>query len=134
MPGRLTTCWPPWPQFIQEKSDTNPKNAHYKQAIIAKHGAESLRKSWIDTCKQLETVTDDIISKGTAIIPDLSLEEFLSASPENKENLKQVGCFVVRGVAEKEEATKWYNDLKGYVEENRESITGLWHFVPDSHP
>jgi hypothetical protein len=52
--------------------------------------------------------------------------------PAKKEELKTVGCFVVRGVVSKNEATEWYHQLKGYVAGNKESVTGSWHsiFIP----
>jgi hypothetical protein len=119
-----STYWPPWPIFLAEKGENKPENVTYKRTIVKKYGTEAIRQSWLETCKTLERVTAEIEEKKTDIIPVLTLDEILNASEEEKEHLKSVGCFVVRGVVPRNEATQWYWDLKGYVEENRDSITG----------
>jgi hypothetical protein len=120
-----STYWPPWPIFSAEKGENKPENVTYKRTIVGKYGAEAIRQSWLEICKILERVTAEIAAKNTEIIPVLTLEELLNASEETKEQLKNIGCFVVRGVLPRNEATQWYWDLKGYAEENRESITGM---------
>jgi hypothetical protein len=117
--------WPPWPLFNAAKGENNPENVTYKRAIVEKYGAEAIRQSWLETCVSLKRVTAEIEAKKTDIIPVLTLDEILGASEKKKEELKSVGCFVVRGVVPRSEATKWYWDLKAYVEDNREDITGL---------
>jgi hypothetical protein len=117
--------WPPWPQFNAAKGENKPDNIIYKRTIVEKYGAEAIRQSWIETCKALERVTAEIEAKKTGIIPVLTLEGILNASEERKDELKKVGCFVARGVVPRDETTKWFWDLKRYVEENRASITGL---------
>lgn len=117
--------WPPWPLFNVASGENKPENITYKRTIVKKYGAEAIRRSWLETCASLEHVTAEIEAKKTGIIPVLTLDEILNASVETKEKLKRVGCFVVRGVVPRNKATQWYWDLKGYVEDNRESITGL---------
>jgi hypothetical protein len=117
--------WPPWPLFSVEKGENKPENVTYKRIIVEKYGAESIRRSWLQTCASLQQVTAEIEAKKTDIIPVLTFNEILNASEEKKEELKSLGCFVVRGVVPREEATRWYWDLKGYVEDNKKSITGL---------
>jgi hypothetical protein len=117
--------WPPWPLFNVEKGENKPENVTYKRIIVEKYGAESIRRSWLQTCASLQQVTAEIEAKKTDIIPVLTFNEILNASEEKKEELKSLGCFVVRGVVPREEATWWYWDLKGYVEDNKKSITGL---------
>lgn len=118
--------WPPWPLFNAQKGENNPENIIYKRTIAEKYGAEAIRQSWLQTCAALEQVTAEIEAKKTSIIPVLTLDEILDASEERKNELKNLGCFVVRGVVPRNEATEWYWNLKGYVEDNRENITGLY--------
>lgn len=118
--------WPPWPLFNAQKGENKPENIIYKRSIVEKYGAEAIRQSWLQTCAALEQVTAEIEAKKTGIIPVLKLNEILNASEEKKKELKNLGCFVVRGVVPRNEATQWYWNLKSYVEDNREHITGLY--------
>jgi len=123
MPG-LLKAWPPWPQFDQSKGELRPENTRYKQEIVDKYGAEAIRQSWLKTCEALEILTGEITSKGTAIIPVLTLDEALKASEQKKEEVRGVGCFVVRNVVPKSEATEWFRNLKQYADDNKDEITG----------
>ncbi|KAH8656648.1 hypothetical protein BGZ60DRAFT_417436 [Tricladium varicosporioides] len=127
MPGRIEKKWSPWPQlmFHPQMLEKRGEGEVYEKMILEQYGAEALKKSWIETCKALEQVTDEISEKGTSIIPIMNLEEFMAASTSRKEELKDRGCFVVRGVVPKDEATRWYHDLKDYVTDNKDSITGM---------
>jgi len=116
--------WPPWPLFNTEKKENKPENAAYKRAIVDKYSEAAIRRSWIRTCKALEKATAEIESKRADIIPALTLDDLLSASQEKKNELRAVGCFVIRGVVPESDATQWYWDLKGYVSDNKEKITG----------
>ncbi|KAG0648994.1 hypothetical protein D0Z07_5009 [Hyphodiscus hymeniophilus] len=117
--------WPPWPLFNAQKAENRPENVNIKQEIIQRYGEEGIRRSWLQTCATLEQVTAEIEAKKTAMIPALTLDELLNASEEKKQALRSLGCFVVRGVVPRNEATQWYWDLKGYVNENRDHITGF---------
>jgi len=128
-----STYWPPWPIFTAEKGENKSDNVTYKRTIVEKYGADAIRQSWLETCQALKHITTEIESKKTGVIPVLSLEEILSATEEIKDHLKNVGCFVVRGVVPRTEATQWYWDLKGYVEENKESITGNYSLLDHSY-
>ncbi|KAF4629193.1 hypothetical protein G7Y89_g8961 [Cudoniella acicularis] len=127
MPGRVGARWPPWPQllFHPKMLEKREDGEEYEKMILEEYGAEALKKSWVETCKELEKVTEDISINGTSVIPVLEFEEFFIASESKKEELKERGCFVVRGAVPKGEATKWYHDLKGYVADNKESVTGM---------
>lgn len=76
------------------------------------------------TCKSLTALTAEIEQQATSIIPVLTLDEILNASEEKKDELREVGCFVVRCVVERAEATDWFQGLKGYVADNKAAITG----------
>lgn len=118
--------WSPWPQLTLATARGHVAgNDEYIKAIVSEYGADSLKKSWVEVCDRLADITQNIQEKGNKVIPDLTLDEFLSASEDDKKKLKDVGCFVIRGVVSEGQADQWYRDLKGYVEENRELVTGM---------
>ena len=116
--------WPDWPEFIKEKGEENDDLLKFKHEIVNEFGEESLRRSWLKVCKELEKITDNLAEKGTSAIPEIPFEELFTLSEERKQNLKDIGCFVVRGVVDKDQADKWFSELKTYVAENRAQITG----------
>ncbi|KAF9874293.1 hypothetical protein CkaCkLH20_08276 [Colletotrichum karsti] len=127
MPGQVRE-WPVWAEYAEqgatESKDTDFLNT--KKTIISHYGAASLRKSWVEVCKKLETVTEEIISKGHGIIPTLDAAELLERgfTNEQRAEVKRVGSFVVRGLIPKSEATQHYADLKQYVADNKGKIQG----------
>ncbi len=124
MPGTLLT-WPDWQEFTPAKGEAEDDLVGFKQAIVDKYGKDNLTKSWLKVCKELESVTDEIAEHGTSIIPEVQFDELFSMTPEQKQKLKDVGCFVVRGVFSQEQADGWFKDLKDYVAANRQSIGGM---------
>jgi hypothetical protein len=82
------------------------------------YDAATLKDSWVRTCQALESVTETIGWYGSSVIPVLQLHDILSASEQRKRELKAVGCFVVRGVVPKTDATAWYHDLKNFLADN----------------
>jgi Protein of unknown function (DUF1479) len=124
MPG-LLKARPPWPQFSESKGELNSVNSQYKHQIVDQYGAEAIQQSWLKICKSLKVLTAEVAAKGTSIIPVVTLHEILNASKERKDELKAVGCFVVRDVVDRSEATGWFQGLKKYVEDNKDAITGL---------
>jgi hypothetical protein len=125
MPGALQT-WPAWPEFTTAKGEGDPTGelSQYKKEIVAIYGKDAIRKSWLKVCKELETVTDEISEMGTEGIPEIQYEDLFGLNAEKKQKLKDVGCFVVRGVVSEDLATEWFDDLKGYVAENKPNIGG----------
>ncbi|KAI1615027.1 hypothetical protein EDD37DRAFT_398968 [Exophiala viscosa] len=123
MPGRLIS-WPEWPEFTPTKAEGGDDLIGYKKAIVDKYGKDAIVQSWLKVCKELESVTDNIASQGSAAIPELQFDDLFSLSPEKKTQLKNTGCFVVRNVFSKEQADQWFSDLKEYVAANRSSIKG----------
>jgi hypothetical protein len=69
-------------------------------------GVQSLRKSWLRVCKELENVTTDLAKQGTSAIPEVQYDQLFQLSPEHKQALKGIGCFVLRGVVSQEQATQ----------------------------
>lgn len=127
MPGLINKNWSPWPQLtFATAKGVQSGNEEYTKAILRTYGAEALKRSWIQVCKRLKSVTDRIVLHGNSVLPELGLEDFLNADAETKNILKDTGCFIVRQVVTEQQATKWYHELKGYVENNKAQITGIW--------
>ncbi|KAF3019262.1 hypothetical protein E8E14_005507 [Neopestalotiopsis sp. 37M] len=128
MPGRIVSQWPAWPEYGNETSkDKDQDFIAAKQAVIAEYGKENLIKSWIATCKELESVTDEIANKGNAIIPVISMDDVLKNggfTKEQKSQVKRTGCFMVKGVIPHQEAKNMYASLQQYVADNREDVKG----------
>lgn len=125
MVGPLDT-WPAWPEFTSIPNDEQSDDlASYKSAIIQEYGQEALTKSWLKVCSELKKVTKEIREKGSAVIPEISYSDLQSLSQEQKEEYKKVGCFLIRGVVDKDVAEEWFKDLKSYVAENKDLVTGM---------
>ncbi|KAK4506499.1 hypothetical protein PRZ48_000231 [Zasmidium cellare] len=123
MPGQLSE-WPNWPEFSFVNAEKGDDLLDYKRAIIDKYGQEALTQSWLKTCKELETLTQDICKAGTSYIPEIDYEKLLTISPEEKQKLMDVGCFKIKGVVPRKQAEGWFRDLKEYVGKNRAAIKG----------
>lgn len=124
MPGRLLS-WPDWPDFTAAKAEPGEDLVGYKTSIVDRYGREALVQSWLRVCKELESVTDHIAEHGTAAIPEVDFEDMFSLTPERKNQLKDVGCFVVRRVFSQVQADTWFESLQQYVAANRASIGGI---------
>jgi hypothetical protein len=83
-----------------------------------------LRCSWLAVCDRLNAVTRQIKEKQTDMIPEVSYDDFFTLSDAEKDRLKDVGCFVVRGTVPEETAETWFRDLQTYVDDNKDVITG----------
>ncbi|KAF7561093.1 hypothetical protein G7046_g3041 [Stylonectria norvegica] len=116
--------WPDWPEFNPSTAEGGDDLVGYKQAIVEKYGQEALVKSWLKVCKELESVTEKIATGGNSVIPIVEYDDVFSLSSEKKQDLKDVGCFVVRNVFKSEQADTWFKDLKEYVAANSQSIKG----------
>ena len=86
MPGALQT-WPIWPEFSAAKGEADPTGEllQYKKDIVAIYGEEAIKKSWLKVCKELESLTEEIADKGTAIIPEVKYEDLFEMGKEKKE-------------------------------------------------
>jgi hypothetical protein len=120
MPGRIDARWSPWPQLtLATAKGVQPGTEEYTETILSTYGSEALKTSWIP---------DNIASQGNSVIPQLGLEDFLTAAVGTKHKLKDIGCFIVRQVVSEQQATEWYHELKGYVNDNEAQITGMYFF------
>lgn len=125
MVGPLDT-WPAWPEFTSIPANEQSDDlANYKSAIIQEYGQEALTKSWLKVCSELEKVTKEIREKGNAVIPEISYSDLQSLSEVQKEEYKNVGCFLIRGVVDKDVAEGWFKDLKKYVADNKDLVKGM---------
>lgn len=114
----------PWPEYTPETAESDAALVDVKKAIVAEYGSEAIRESWRKTCKALEVLTAEIVQRKTSMIPDLGFDEFMTVDDKRKEELKEQGCFVVRGVIDRAETSGWFDDLKTFVEENDSDILG----------
>jgi hypothetical protein len=120
----VLAAWPPWPQFVESKAELNMEHVRYKQEIVEEYGIEAIQQSWLSVCKSLESVRAEIVERGNSIIPIFTLDKILDATEQEKNKIRDVGCFVVRNVVPSSDATSWFNGLKTYIADNRESVTG----------
>lgn len=110
--------------FTPENGETGVEFVECKRAVVAKYGSDGIKKSWIEVCRELEKITDEIASKKTLVIPEIEYSEFAGLSAEGKQEMRDAGCFVVRGVIDKEVADGWFKDLKGYIADNKNDVSG----------
>lgn len=117
--------WPAWPEMTHETGELDPENIKIKKSLAEEFGEESLRRSWTTVCKKLNVLTEEIKQKQAGMIRDVTYDEFFKMSDTEKEDLKEVGCFVVRGTIPEETAKEWFEDLQTYVQDNKSVITGM---------
>ncbi|KAJ4256144.1 hypothetical protein NW762_009220 [Fusarium torreyae] len=125
MPGPIRE-WPAWPEYTiaDAASSKDPEFLAIKKVIIAEYGADCLRTSWIKVCKELESITDEIIEKGNKTIPIFDTAQVLDNgfSSTQQNEIKRIGAFVCRNTIPRDEATGLYTKLKKFVADNKESI------------
>lgn len=132
MSGTLAT-WPDWPVFTKDNSEGSDDLVGFKRAIIDRYGEEALTRSWLKVCQSLERATDHIARNGSTVIPELDYHELFSLDNEKKEELKGVGCFVVRNVFSRTQADEWFRSLKEYVSDNEKNINGKKSLTGDEY-
>jgi hypothetical protein len=120
----LTSSWPSgWPSFtLQDNDPSDTYQLGLKAQIVNKYGVESLRRSWIETCKCLSAEMSRLSLEGNASIPILSYEDLNNRA--HLENIKDAGCCIVRGVIPKAETESHFEDLKAFIADNKNDITG----------
>jgi hypothetical protein len=127
MPGVLSS-WPAWKEY-EHQYDHIPKDPDFaaaKQAIISEYGEEALRQSWLRVCEDLKAITDEISDKRSAIIPVLDTDGILNHGFTDAEaaEIRRVGCFIARRTIPANTVDQAYQDLRQYVADNRERVTG----------
>ncbi len=116
--------WPDWTEWTREKAELDPENIEIKKEIEALYGEAALRKSWLAVCDRLKSLAAEISTKRTSIVPELAYDDFFKLSDGEKQRLRDVGCFVIRGLVPEETANGWFEDLNNYVQENKGAIGG----------
>jgi len=131
MSGKISN-WPSgWPKFTSKESNTHDTfELELKMEILKTYGAENIKKAWVKAVRNLEPVISEIAAKGNTVIPVLTYDQVIDATPETVATMQTSGCFVIRGVISTEEATSHFAELQKFVADNKESITG-W---PASNP
>ncbi|GAD97004.1 hypothetical protein NECHADRAFT_55518 [Paecilomyces variotii No. 5] len=124
--------WPDWPEFITSdvSSAEEEEFKEYKRQILKEYGEESIRKAWLKACEDLKAVTSELSERGSSVIPELEFNEVQNLSEEKVKKLKEIGCFVIRGVIPTAETAAQFENLKQYVSENRDSL----HAWPSNNP
>jgi hypothetical protein len=118
--------WPDWPEFTESDvpADNEKQFQAYKRQIVDEYGEENIRQAWLKTCKSLEHITTELRKKGSSAIPDIAFQELGSLSKEKVDQLKEIGCFVIRGVIPSEEVTAQFQGIKQYVSDNKDNVAG----------
>lgn len=120
--------WPAWKEFgvAPDKTTQGPEFAKAKADIIAQYGEDALRRSWVKVCSDLEAVTENLSTLGSASIPIFQMEDTRDhgLSTEQRTQIKSRGCCVVRGVIPEADAKALFQDMKNMVAENPGKIPG----------
>lgn len=123
-----------WIEYPEDDGShaSDPDYAAAKKAVIEEFGEQALRESWLQVCKDLESVTKDIAARKSDAVPIFDGAGILSDgfSQDQQDAVKQRGCFIVRNVIPKEEIRDLYRGLRQYVGDNRSQIR-TW---PEGHP
>lgn len=123
MSGRLLN-WPAWPEFSAEHGETDESLIQYKRDIVEEYGKDNIVRAWVKVCAELEKITVDIAARGTSAIPEVDFKDIFTLSDSERQKLKDTGCFVIRGVYDRAQADRWFQDLKSYVAANKDEVKG----------
>lgn len=121
-----TREWPAWPEFTAADAThiKEPDLLSIKKTVIAEYGSEALFQSWIKVCHELQAVTEEIVEKGSRIIPVFDTAEILSNgfSEAQQAEVQRIGAFICRATIPEAETNSHYDDMTKYVAENKKSI------------
>ncbi|KAH7392003.1 hypothetical protein DE146DRAFT_617871 [Phaeosphaeria sp. MPI-PUGE-AT-0046c] len=122
----LMQAWPSWPEFsnlgLDEAKDQDFTAA--MKTIVTEYGTESLRKSWIKVCGELRTITDEIVQKGSEIIPTFTTDEILSNgfTDTQRAEVRRIGAFVCQATIPEAEVKAHYKNLTKFTAANKDAI------------
>jgi hypothetical protein len=115
--------WPAWSEYGAHDGGKNPSDVDFgtaKQAVIDMYGEDALWQSWLRVCRELTSVTGEIASRRSDIIPIFDSTHILEHgfTEEQSRIAKSTGAFVCRETIPKAEATSLYTELKSYLSAN----------------
>jgi hypothetical protein len=119
--------WPAWPEMTKEGGENHPDNVLYKKEIMAKYGEKAIRQSWTKICHNLSLLTENIAKKQSSVIQEIQYADLPTLSEEKKDELKNIGCFVIRKFIPESTANEWFQSLQTFVADNKDAITGSLH-------
>ena len=117
--------WPAWQEYTSPDATTQDEDfADAKAAIIEEYGVEALQQSWNKVCSQLAVLTEEIVGKGSDIIPIFDTDQILAKgfTQRQKDTARSIGAFVCKATINSPEATELYTDLKTYLCNNEGRI------------
>ena len=117
--------WPAWQEYTSLDAKTQDEDfANTKAAIIDEYGVEALQQSWIKVCSQLALVTEEIVGKGSDIVPIFDTDHILAKgfTQREKDTARSIGAFVCKATIDNAEAADLYTDLKTYLGKNEGRI------------
>lgn len=128
MHGKLKS-WPAWREYVPEKDGYYLKDPDYaacKSSVIEQYGKGALEAAWLQVCQDLEVVTSHLSEKKSSCIPIFDGEKLLEQGflEDQRAQIKQYGCFIVRRTIPEDTATYLYEELKTYVANNKAHIQG----------
>jgi hypothetical protein len=91
---KISPSWPSWLDLTEEAGEQREDLVNFKRVIVDKFGPESIAKSWVKVCQELESITSDSANCGTAAIPDIEFEDIVDLS--DKKNAKGQGRWWLR--------------------------------------
>lgn len=99
------------------------------QAEIISGREQELENSWSRLLNQLAVETKRIKELGSKAVPDIASPELLD-DPAVRDEIRNSGVAVIRGVVPQEEALKYKADIIDYIRENRAKAKGF----PEKRP
>lgn len=86
---------------------------------------DSLIHSWCGVLQALKIKTDQVVQRGSGMIPKVSYAEIRAGlSAERIAEIKDAGVLVVRGAVSKDEALGWKASIKDYIKQNSSLVKG----------
>ncbi|KAI0029442.1 DUF1479-domain-containing protein [Vararia minispora EC-137] len=87
---------------------------------------DALVASWREILKELEVAAEEVASKGSDILPRVSLSDIKRGlSDAQKAEVRKRGTVIIDGGVSKEEALKWKQQVKDYIQANKDKVKGF---------
>ncbi|EJU05413.1 DUF1479-domain-containing protein [Dacryopinax primogenitus] len=94
--------------------------ATLKEQILGANAQQrgKLEASWQRLVTSLETELNEIVRRGSEVIPVLDFSDISSASDSTREEIRKRGACVIKNVVPKEQALEWKDRLRSYIKAN----------------